>query len=471
MEQFLKVTREEYHIFTDKDDDDKMKQIEITHADHLTPVVVDVKPLIELIKDILKFSTTTIANGGPRERVVGLAMESLKRKTSPSNFEALAKDIHKISCKISCKCTGGEEDNTMLALIETLSSYSWDSKVVLAMAAFAVSYGGFFFLVGAKNKSKPLETLRSLIEAMVSVTECVVNLKNLPSGHNSLDQSVVQTAVYWTIRSVVACVPHFFGFLSLGHEYTPSRIEDEELSKLCRILIVSHDQIDRYRLYIEENKIFEYYHELLQLFSMIPTDKLKILNALIDTKDCLKPLVQVSSQQHVGVEVLEKKNVLLLISPSLLDANKEEIGILVDLYKNTKQVCQYELLCLSLEETTESKREEFEKLLNMKKMPWYLLHRDHQVINRAVIKYIKEVWHFNNKPILVVLDTQGRVITQNAFPNIRIWGGIDLSITLKTEAQLWSEATWGLELLFQTIEQAKNILQWMKKDNERYIFL
>ncbi|XP_043726316.1 protein SIEVE ELEMENT OCCLUSION A-like [Telopea speciosissima] len=355
----------------------------------------------------------------------------------------------------------------MSALIETLSSYSWDAKVVLVMAAFAVTYGGFFLMVGV-NKSKPLETLRSLIDAMVKVTECVVNFRKLPAGQKPLDQSVVQTAVYWTVRSVVTCVPQFFGFLGLGHEYIPSRIEVEELSKLWKILNVSHYQLDRYRQYIEENKIFEYYLELLQLFAMIPTDNIKILTALFDAKDGLKPLFHVSTQQQVGVEVLEKKNVLLLIS-SELEVNKEEIGIMVEMYKNTRQVCQYDLVCLTLGKTTRSQKEEFENMLNLKKLPWYLLHDEHS-INRAVIKYIKEVWHFNNKPILVVLDPQGRVISQNSFANIRIWGGIDLSITIKTEAQLWSETSWGLELLLQTIDEAKNTLQWIK-ENERFICL
>ncbi|XP_043725498.1 protein SIEVE ELEMENT OCCLUSION A-like [Telopea speciosissima] len=215
--------------------------------------------------------------------------------------------------------------------------------------------------------------------------------------------------------------------------------------------------------------MFQYYLELLELFAMIHTDNIKILNALIDAKDGLnKPLFQVSTQQRVGVEALVKKNVLLLISADLDIINKEEIEILVEKYKNTKQVgCQYEVVILSVGETTKSKREDFEKFLNEKKLPWYLVHNDYK-INKAVIKYIKEVWHFNNKPILVVLDPKAKVITQNAFANIRVWGGTDLSITTKTEAELWNETSWGVELLLQTIDETK--LQWIK-ENERFICL
>ncbi|XP_042501298.1 protein SIEVE ELEMENT OCCLUSION A-like [Macadamia integrifolia] len=468
MDQFMKLMRDEHRIFTDKDDNEMMQLIMTTHSQNCQ--MVDVEPLLELIKDILNLFTTTTITTTTNIAVVGNAMESLKRKTSAATFEALVKTIHEISCKISCKCTG-EKDNTMSSLIKTLASYSWDAKVLLVLAAFAVTYRGFFLLgVVDVNKSKPLEKLRILIEAMETVIECVVNVCKLPR-QKSLDQSVVQTSVYWTFRSVLACGPQIFGFLGLGYEYTLSRIEDEDLSKIWNKLNESHgylkEQLQSFTRYHEEKIIFEYYQELVQIFSIIPTDNIEILNAVLNTKYGLKPLFQVTSQKMFGVEELEKKNVLLLISADL-NIYREEIGILVDLYKNTKQVSQYELVCLPLGKTEQSKRDDFVDMLMKKKMPWYLVHHEH-VINLAVFKYIREVWHFNNKPILVVLDPQGRIISHNAFPRIKVWGGIDLSITIKTEVQLWTQATWGLQLLFQTIDRGTNIIQWINE--KRFICL
>ncbi|KAL9433520.1 hypothetical protein AB3S75_028366 [Citrus x aurantiifolia] len=59
-------------------------------------------------------------------------------------LEALSDIIHKISCEISCKCSGGEYAlATTTALFNALSSYSWDAKMVLSLAAFAVKYGEY----------------------------------------------------------------------------------------------------------------------------------------------------------------------------------------------------------------------------------------------------------------------------------------------------------------------------------------
>ncbi|XP_042479675.1 protein SIEVE ELEMENT OCCLUSION B-like [Macadamia integrifolia] len=191
----------------------------------------------------------------------------------------------------------------MSTLIKTLSSYSWDAKVVLVMAAFAVTYGEFFLLlegVGA-NKSKPLETLRSVIKAMVNLIDCIVNFSKLPN-QESLDQSVVETTVYWIIRSAVACVPQFFGFLGMGYEYTLSRIENEELFKLLKNLNVSHrhlkEELDRYQQSIDKMKLSAEYEALVQLFATTHIHNIEILNALIKTKDGLPPLFQISTQQR-----------------------------------------------------------------------------------------------------------------------------------------------------------------------------
>ncbi|XP_042499648.1 protein SIEVE ELEMENT OCCLUSION A-like [Macadamia integrifolia] len=357
----------------------------------------------------------------------------------------------------------------MSALIKLLSKYSWDAKLILILAAFAVTYGGFFHFLGVVgvDKWKSLEKLRSIMEAMVKVTVNLIKARTLLPPASSLDQSIVQTAVYWTIRSVVACMPHIFGFLAFGQEYTPSESEDKELKKL-RENVKSIDreikaELDGYDEYIERNKRFEYVQKIDLCFNMIHTDNIKIVNLLLCAEGGLKPLFQVSTpQQRVGVEVLKNKNVSLLVLREL-DFYQEEIGILVEMHKNTKQVSKYELVCFPVGKTSQSKKEDFETMLSLKKMPWYLVHHDHP-INLGVIEYFENKWNFINKPILVVLDPQGRLISQNAFPNIRVRGGIDLPFT-----ELWSKATWGLQLLLHTIEEGNNILQWIKE--ERFICL
>lgn len=147
------------------------------------------------------------------------------------------------------KCTsGGDAHATAIALLHTLSSYAWDAKVTLALAAFAVIYGEFWLIAQlhavnplAKSVSllkqlpdiiehshllKPrFDAINNLARAMVDVTKCIVEFKELPSEYispESPDMSVamthIPTAVYWTIRSIVACSSQIIMLVGLGHE-------------------------------------------------------------------------------------------------------------------------------------------------------------------------------------------------------------------------------------------------------------
>ncbi|KAF5961606.1 hypothetical protein HYC85_002815 [Camellia sinensis] len=56
-------------------------------------------------------------------------------------------------------------------------------------------------------------------------------------------------------------------------------------------------------------------------------------------------------------------------------------------------------------------------------MTWYTVHHP-SLIDRLVIRFIKERWHFKNKPILVVLDPQDKVIREGKY--IFLYGGDDI---------------------------------------------
>lgn len=152
--------------------------------------------------------------------------------------------------QISCKCSGGGDAHaTTLAIFHLLSSYSWDAKVVLALSAFAVNYGEFW-LVAQLYLTNPLakgiallkqlpdiiersavlkpkfEALNNLIRATLDVAKCIVEFKELPSQYISPDApemlsatAHIPTAVYWTVRSIVACATQIIGLTGTGHEY------------------------------------------------------------------------------------------------------------------------------------------------------------------------------------------------------------------------------------------------------------
>lgn len=121
--------------------------------------------------------------------------------------------------------------------------------MVLALAAFGVNYGEFWLVAQlyptnhlAKSiallKQLPdilehnesmgprFDALKNLIKEMLEVTKCIVEFKELPAQYINQETPVmtmalthIPTAVYWTIRSVVACSQQLVSLIGLGHEY------------------------------------------------------------------------------------------------------------------------------------------------------------------------------------------------------------------------------------------------------------
>lgn len=144
---------------------------------------------------------------------------------------------------------GADGHATTVELFNMLASYSWDAKLVLTLAAFALNYGEFWLLaqIYSSNQlaksmailkqlpnilehSGPLkprfDALNNLIKVMMDVTRCVVEFKDLPPTYISHEVSAlsaamahVPTAVYWTVRSVLACAAQITSLTTMGYEY------------------------------------------------------------------------------------------------------------------------------------------------------------------------------------------------------------------------------------------------------------
>ena len=157
--------------------------------------------------------------------------------------------------QVAYKALGGIDAHaTTVSLFNMLSSYSWDAKLVLTMAAFAMNYGKFWLLAQIysgnqlaksmailtqlpsimENDSGSLKArfnaLKKLIKVMMDVTRCVVEFKDLPASYISQEVPALSTAmaripaaVYWTLRSVVACAAQITAITTMGHEYAFSR--------------------------------------------------------------------------------------------------------------------------------------------------------------------------------------------------------------------------------------------------------
>jgi hypothetical protein len=119
--------------------------------------------------------------------------------------------------------------------------------------------------------------------------------------------------------------------------------------------------------------------------------------------------------KQISIEELKKKRVLLLISG--LDISRDDISILKSIYDGIREngYDQYKIVWIPIvEQWTDGLQKKFEMLRS--KMPWYIVQYFSPL---AGIKFIKEAWHFENRPIVVVMNSQGDVFNENALSMIK----------------------------------------------------
>ncbi|XP_042391063.1 protein SIEVE ELEMENT OCCLUSION B-like [Zingiber officinale] len=481
------------HLFSSSDDKAVVKQIIATHSPDGREI--DTRSLLRLVEDILQRATPTVILTPQTHQE--LVDDKVHHIDVVGMLEALAYTIHRISCEITCKCSGGgDAHSTTMVLFNSLTSYTWDAKVVIAMAAFAVSYGEFWLTaqlhtVNPLAKSVALlkqlpdilehtdalkprfDALNNLIRVMLDVTKCIIQFKDIPSDYISLENpdmamalAHIPTAVYWTIRSVVACSSQIISLIGLGHEYITATTEAWELSSLAHKLSNIHGhlmkQLELLYRYIGEKKHVEAFQTLLRLFEAVHIDNMKILKAMISSKDEL-PLVDGATKKRVSVDVLRRKIVMLFISD--LDISHEELFVLIQIYNDTHQHRadrNYEVVWLPVTDRhfpwDNSKEETFNRLVS--NMPWYSLYHP-SLLEPAVVRYIREIWHFDKRPQLVVLDPQGKVVCPNALHMMWIWGSLAFPFTSNREEALWKDETWRLEFLVDEIDPV--LLGWIRE--------
>lgn len=160
---------------------------------------------------------------------------------------------------------------------------------------------------------------------------------------------------------------------------------------------------------------------------------------------------------QVHLEVLKRKNVLLLISG--LDISHDELFILEQSYTESKAHA-YEIVWIPVIDRSVQWTEAMEVKLETLKasMPWYSVHHP-SIIGNAVSKFLIDDWHYRGKPMLVVLDPQGKVLSPNAIHMMWIWQSQAFPFTSIREEDLWEQETWRLELLVSGIDQ--KILDWV----------
>ncbi|MED6220176.1 hypothetical protein PIB30_042316 [Stylosanthes scabra] len=462
-------------------DDHILDLIYSTHV-HTHTNNFDVDSLFTLVYTTLRRSSSIVdhfVEGSKSMR------EQIEDKMPLSNFTSPHCTLKQISFEMCCKAPGEETAHkTTMVILKRLSNYEWHAKAVLTLAAFALDYADFWLLAHhqptdllAKSvavlKRVPLLTrpehvqkhrqgiieVNNMVKATLQVVELIFELEKL-SSYDTKDVPALLPArehipvdVYWAIITVVTIVTQIDCLITNESE------QNQELyqygQKLNFILGRMGKHITLCRHQIEEA---EYYRKLRKLFQT-PTEIMELFKVLVYSKDSPQPLFDCATKTTIDIEVLRRKHVYLFIST--LDITEEDISLLTPLHESIKTDEQYKIVWIPIvEEWSEHLRKKFEVL--KAKMEWYVVQNFGSI---AGYKYIKEEWHFNKRPMVVVLNPQGKVLHTNAFHLIQAYGMKAFPFTSVEEERIHKETHWVGPVVGDI---HSNIDTWIRE--QKYIF-
>ncbi|KAL0438026.1 UNVERIFIED_CONTAM: protein SIEVE ELEMENT OCCLUSION B [Sesamum latifolium] len=476
------------------DDSVITKQIQDTHTPDGREI--DCDSVLQIIEEFLY-------------RAVPLGIQAAMQENSiPAGFtegvlEALSYVVNRISSEMAYKClTSGDAHQTVISLLQLLSGYHWDAKLVLLLAAFVLMYSEFWILIKFHESSKlaskiailkqvpeveklkkQLDGLNNLIMLMLDLAKYIVEFKKLPAPIVDLPElsravDTIPTAIYWTARGIVFSAMYTTQLTAANYEDPALNLGtlEKELSTLADKIRSSNENLQKQLTYcyqiIEEKKQKSAYEDLVRLVETPHIDNMKVLRALISGDNDEPPLIEGSTKRTPNLDILRKKYVLFLIS-GLFDASTStDLYVLGQIYMEAKTYSgirnEFELVWIPIVDSVQIQTEVTKRQLAIcqEYVPWYSV-RQPSFISEPVKRFIKEKFHYRNRQILVVMDPQGKVSSLNALHMMWIWGTVGFPFTEIKEQVLWQEETWRLELLVNGIDV--NLLQWIRSG--RYIIL
>ncbi|XP_048334289.2 protein SIEVE ELEMENT OCCLUSION B isoform X1 [Ziziphus jujuba] len=420
-------------------------------------------------------------------------VDNIDQKTPKPDFSVPLCTLKQIGSELSCKAPGEDiAHKTTLAILKKLSTYQWEAKAVLTLAAFALEYGDFWLLAQNQHSdhlakslgilkrvpilTKPAELqkrrqaileLNNLIKATLQVMEIIDQFDKLsiydPKEITGLSVALdhIPVDVYWSIVTVVACSTKLTLLTSdedKPYDLAPySQKIHYVLNKLKIQLVVCRRQVEERETYLRLKKFFQ-----------TPTEVMEIFKALTFTKDKPQLLIDGSTNTTVSLEVLKKKKIFLFIST--LEITEEDILYLKPVHEGTKRDENYKIVWIPMVDNwTPELQKKFEILRS--KMPWYTI----QSISVSVgIKFIKEEWNFKGKPSLVVMNHQGKIENTNALHLVKLWGIKAFPFDKAAEEKISSETSWIRPVILNIdshlsdlmLKEEKYIFFYGGKDNE-----
>ncbi|KAG9130689.1 hypothetical protein Leryth_018079 [Lithospermum erythrorhizon] len=496
------LARKEHHMFAATEETAVVRSIQSYHAPDGVEYAYDSKYVLNIVEDIFIRVSAVIPGIKHRiavdERLDELHAENLMKGYTLSDLrDELAYPVHKISAELIWHChSDGDGRKVSEKIFQSLAPYSWEAKVVIALAAFTMQYGEFW-LVAELYRTHPLagsvsllmeipeimgnmeifgpkfKAITDLVDAMLDVTRSIIELNEIFNKRRisrdaeddisaTLHLSVIPTASYWVIKSIVACSSILLNLMAMGHEYLTSQVNWELgslIHKLSQTKGLLEEQWRKYQHKLDERRQLDLYLALKRIFGTSQYDNLIGTKALINNRDDPYPLYDGNDAMKKQLEVLKRKNVILLVSH--LDIPAPEFEILLQLYHESRLYAEnrvdsrIEVVWVPIiNQTVASHVDPVLKARYhdiQKKMPWYSVS-DPYMVEPGAVRFIREEWKFDEKPILVVLDPHGRVSNYDAIDMYWIWGFGASPFDEARERELWRDARWSMDLLVDTID-------------------
>ncbi|XP_019172576.1 PREDICTED: uncharacterized protein LOC109167945 isoform X3 [Ipomoea nil] len=119
--------------------------------------------------------------------------------------------------KIVLKCLSKQGlHSTVICLLSTLSTYSWEAKLTMMLASFAIIHGesnvkGLALLKRSVNIVLSFDNRKQVddsIKSILDLAKCIVDHNNQLSYSSALQNSTLPITNYWIARSVTFFMQH-----------------------------------------------------------------------------------------------------------------------------------------------------------------------------------------------------------------------------------------------------------------------
>uniref|UniRef100_A0A2N9E6R4 Sieve element occlusion N-terminal domain-containing protein n=1 Tax=Fagus sylvatica TaxID=28930 RepID=A0A2N9E6R4_FAGSY len=343
----------------------------------------DTESLFILVENIFNHAAPIVGSYVPGAQ---LPLENMEDKDMALSvcFNSPFCTLKQISCKMASKAWGEvNAHETTLAILDMLSSYSWDARAVMTLAAFTLDYGKFWLLMqihtsdqlaksmaflkglpvlaehsGLQKRQQALAELNHLIKVTLEVIKCIFELEKLPNyGRENvpaLSKALVMLMLNFfpILSDVLEGIGPSGGSIQLGSQSLPHPQQSQDAT--------------------------EYMQTTNRRCVMAKCNVLQLIDG----------------SNEVYFDILKHKYVLLLISgPDITDKDLSTLKQLRKEIGSRGKVVWVPIVVQS--KTTINIERKFRSLGS--EVPLYIVH---QFLPIPGIKFIREEWLFTNKPIV-----------------------------------------------------------------------